>query len=57
MIYLICTNDGNVLNIVKGESFEEVYDEYVSRNVGEFIVELNDEDVKEIVKLWKETKR
>lgn len=45
-VYLLCTAHGKVLDVMKGESYEEVYEKTVARNRGELVVEL---DIKKII--------
>lgn len=40
-IYLLCDEDGNILDVIKGKSFEEVYDRTVALNNGYMLVEMD----------------
>ncbi|MBI4231996.1 hypothetical protein HY605_02085 [Candidatus Peregrinibacteria bacterium] len=50
-VYLVCMREGNVLDVVSGKSFKEVYQDTIGSNHGEFLVELGKSDVNKIVKL------
>jgi len=52
-IYLVCSEEGGVIDVVAAKDFDEVYKNYVGKNYGEFIVEITREDFAKIVKLAK----
>jgi len=52
-IYLVCSEEGGVIDVVAAKDFDEVYKNYVGKNYGEFIVEITREDFAKIVELAK----
>jgi S-adenosylhomocysteine hydrolase len=56
-IYLVCSDEGGVIDVVAAEDFDEVYKNYVGKNYGEFIVEITREDFAKIVELAKKVDR
>ncbi len=51
-VYLACNNEGGVISVAHGNNFKEVYDDIVGSNNAEFLVELTDGNVKEIVEMY-----
>jgi hypothetical protein len=56
-IYLVCSDEGGVIDVVAAADFDEVYKNYVGKNYGEFIVEITREDFAKIVELAKKVDR
>jgi hypothetical protein len=50
-IFLVCTEDGGIVDITSGTDFEEVYENTVGCNNGELLIELTQEDYEYIVKI------
>jgi hypothetical protein len=50
-IFLVCTEDGGIVDITSGTDFEKVYENTVGRNNGELLIELTQEDYEYIVKI------
>jgi len=47
-IYFVCMNDGNVIDIiVSSESFEDVYQNIIGKNYGEFLAVTSIDDLLE----------
>jgi hypothetical protein len=50
-IFLVCTEDGGIVDITSGTDFEKVYENTVGCNNGELLIELTQEDYEYIVKI------
>jgi hypothetical protein len=55
-IYLVCNYDGMVEGYSINDSFDEAYDDTITSNNGEFLVELTSENIEYIIKLYDEIK-
>jgi hypothetical protein len=53
-IFLVCTEDGGVVDITCGTNFEKVYESTVGCNHGELIIELAQGNYEDIVKIAKQ---
>jgi len=49
-IYLICSQDGTVIDVLKAKNFKEAYDQTLAQNYGEILVELSSKDLEKIKK-------
>jgi len=52
-IFLVCNKEGNVIEVTSGETFEEVYEETVGQNNGEFLVEIDEQTFMQIYAYFK----
>lgn len=55
-IFLVCNEDGNIINVVLGKTFEEVYKKTVGLNNGELLIEIDRESLIKMNNLLKRTK-
>ena len=50
-IFLVCNEDGNVIDVVSAKTFEEVYMGTIGLNNGELLVEMDKQTFKNIENL------
>jgi hypothetical protein len=50
-IFLVCNQLGGAVNVVLAKTFEKAYEDTIRRNNGEFLVELDEETLRDIEKL------
>lgn len=50
-IFLVCNEDGNVIDVVSSKTFEEAYADTIELNNGELLVEIDKDTLKKINKL------
>jgi len=55
-IFLVCNQLGGVIFTILRKTFEEAYEDSIRRNNGEFLVELDEEAIRNIKKLEKSIK-
>jgi hypothetical protein len=53
-IFLVCTEDGGIVDITSETDFEKVYENTVGRNNGELLIELAQGNYEDIVKIAKQ---
>lgn len=47
-IFLVCNEDGNVIDVVSAKTFEEAYRNTIKLNNGEFLVKIDESVLKKI---------
>jgi len=47
-IFLVCNEDGNVIDVVPAKTFEEAYKDTIGLNNGELLVEIDKQVLKKI---------
>jgi len=52
-IFLLCTDYGDVIDVITGNSFEEVYSNTIAKNNGDILVELTKEVIEKINEILK----
>jgi hypothetical protein len=52
-IFLVCNEDGNVIDVASAKTFEEAYKDTIGLNNGELLVEIDEQTLEKIEALKK----
>lgn len=50
-VFLICSEDGWVIDIIESKSFEKAYEATIARNNGEILIELDEQTIEKLKKI------